>query len=219
MGGGGAMATEDVYDALSKRYLVCRTAFNLSCAQAQAASAEIQAARCRVRDCVADVGVRHASVLPALDALHGALSLPGADSADEAARVAADIEFLRGADGADSATNTWLAAALYVCLYLAPNDAAAARSMLPQIAMLSGSSTAELFWDLPARRWLVREPGGPEILATPVLPPDKRCACAGCPERGAKLCAACKRVRYCSKKCQLAAWPGHKAVCKLHRRE
>ena len=86
--------------------------------------------------------------------------------------------------------------------------------MLPQIAALSGRAKAELFWDLPARRWLVHEPGGAEIVAAPVLAPEQRCACAGCPARGAKLCAACKRVRYCGADCQKKDWKArHKAEC------
>ena len=31
---------------------------------------------------------------------------------------------------------------------------------------------------------------------------------------GLKLCRDCQVVRYCSKECQAAAWPGHKAACK-----
>ncbi len=41
--------------------------------------------------------------------------------------------------------------------------------------------------------------------------------CAHCAKRfGIKRCAACPRsngIRYCSRNCQLAHWPKHKAVC------
>jgi hypothetical protein len=32
--------------------------------------------------------------------------------------------------------------------------------------------------------------------------------------RSLKDCGRCYAVRYCGKKCQLAAWPGHKEACK-----
>jgi hypothetical protein len=203
----------DVYEGLANRYYVCATAINMfGSAEERAAGAEVQAARCVVRDAVAEGGVRHASVGPALEALRVALAAPGADAAEEAERVAADIAFLRG-DGAaqDTETETWLAAVLYVCRYLAPNNKAAATGMLPQVTALSGRP-AELFWDLPARRWLVREPGGAEIAAP--VPAALRCARAGCAARGLKWCAACKRVRYCGATCQKTHWKaGHKAQC------
>ena len=34
-----------------------------------------------------------------------------------------------------------------------------------------------------------------------------------------KDCGKCYAARYCGKKCQLAAWPAHKAVCKRHVKE
>ena len=40
-------------------------------------------------------------------------------------------------------------------------------------------------------------------------------ACAACGKTGAKKCCSrCKRVWYCSKDCQTAAWKTHKLVCK-----
>ena len=42
-------------------------------------------------------------------------------------------------------------------------------------------------------------------------------ACAHCAARiGTKRCARCpstSTLRYCSRECQLAAWPAHKAIC------
>ncbi|KAL4439194.1 hypothetical protein ABPG77_004096 [Micractinium sp. CCAP 211/92] len=39
--------------------------------------------------------------------------------------------------------------------------------------------------------------------------------CDGCGQRavGVRLCAACKRAKYCSVACQQAAWPHHKPAC------
>ena len=39
--------------------------------------------------------------------------------------------------------------------------------------------------------------------------------CAHCGGAGALRCAGCRGVHYCSRACQKAAWPGHKALCKL----
>lgn len=35
---------------------------------------------------------------------------------------------------------------------------------------------------------------------------------------GQRACKACHTARYCSRKCQLAAWPAHKAACKAARK-
>jgi hypothetical protein len=32
--------------------------------------------------------------------------------------------------------------------------------------------------------------------------------------KGLKSCGRCYAARYCSKECQVAAWPGHRAACK-----
>jgi hypothetical protein len=39
--------------------------------------------------------------------------------------------------------------------------------------------------------------------------------CEHCGKPGKSLCGACGTVRYCSKACQKAGWPAHKAACKL----
>ena len=38
-----------------------------------------------------------------------------------------------------------------------------------------------------------------------------------CGTEGAKLCAPCSSVAYCSKECQKEDWPNHKAACKALR--
>jgi hypothetical protein len=40
------------------------------------------------------------------------------------------------------------------------------------------------------------------------------CANSGCSGAGLKKCANCLDVFFCSKECQVAAWPAHKADCK-----
>jgi hypothetical protein len=40
------------------------------------------------------------------------------------------------------------------------------------------------------------------------------CANSGCSGAGLKKCARCMEVFFCSKDCQVAAWPTHKADCK-----
>ena len=51
----------------------------------------------------------------------------------------------------------------------------------------------------------------------------RSCALEGCGAREAhpqlfKRCGGCKTVVYCSKECQLADWPAHKAACKAARK-
>jgi len=51
----------------------------------------------------------------------------------------------------------------------------------------------------------------------------RSCALASCGAKEAHVshfskCAACKAVVYCSKDCQLAAWPDHKKACKAARK-
>jgi ankyrin repeat protein len=40
------------------------------------------------------------------------------------------------------------------------------------------------------------------------------CAKPGCDGAGAKKCAGCLKVYYCTRECQLAHWPAHKAECR-----
>ena len=49
----------------------------------------------------------------------------------------------------------------------------------------------------------------PAAAAAAAAPP-----CAQCGGAGALRCAGCRGVHYCSRACQKAAWPGHKALCK-----
>ena len=206
-----------VDEGLANRYQICATMVNIFGSQAQRDSgAEVQAARCAVRDAVCEKGLRHASVLPLLEKLRAALAAPAADAADEAGRVAADIAFLRGEEGANSEAETWLSALLYTAKYLAPNDKAAALSILPRIAQLSGRP-AELFWHMGERRWLVRDSASGEEI-TPPLPAAQRCARPGCTARGTKICTGCRVVKYCGRECSVAHWKlkpgGHKAACR-----
>ena len=211
----------DVYEALAKRYQICNTVINIFGSQAQRnAGAAVQAARCAARDAVRDSpdGVRDAATLPLLEALRVALASPDAATEDEAARVGADMAFLRGDQDAPSEKETWLAALLYSARYLAASHKPAAEAMLPRIAAVSGRAAAELLFDQAARRWTVREPGGGEITAPVPVPAKLRCARPGCTARGAKVCTACKVVRYCGLECSTAHWKlkpgGHKAACK-----
>ena len=211
-------SSSDVYEALSKRYQVCATQIMLFGPQDErSACCVVQEKRCLVRDAVRDspAGIRDKAVLPLLEALRTALAAPAAKCADETARCTADIAFLRG-QTPEAEVDTWLAALLYNCLYLAAHDNEAARSMLPRIAQLSGLPSADLVFDSGARRWTVRAPGGAEVGAP--VPAAQRCARPGCTQRGSKQCIACKAVRYCCKECQLTHWKlkpgGHKAVCR-----
>ena len=48
------------------------------------------------------------------------------------------------------------------------------------------------------------------------LAPGAAPPCAGCGARGAPLrCAGCRSALYCDRACQKAAWPEHKALCKV----
>ncbi|KAF2103202.1 hypothetical protein NA57DRAFT_52730 [Rhizodiscina lignyota] len=38
--------------------------------------------------------------------------------------------------------------------------------------------------------------------------------CANCPKPHSKICAGCRSIHYCSKKCQKADWPTHKLLCR-----
>ena len=58
--------------------------------------------------------------------------------------------------------------------------------------------------------------------AVPAPPSPRQRTCGGCGATGStdelKLCAACKRVRYCSAACQARAWPEHKQECTARTR-
>jgi ankyrin repeat protein len=49
---------------------------------------------------------------------------------------------------------------------------------------------------------------------TQYLEARTHCAKQGCNGVGAKKCAGCLQVYYCTRECQLTHWPAHKAVCK-----
>jgi hypothetical protein len=49
---------------------------------------------------------------------------------------------------------------------------------------------------------------------TAYLEARTHCANPGCSGAGLKKCANCLQVFFCSKNCQVAAWPAHKADCK-----
>jgi hypothetical protein len=46
------------------------------------------------------------------------------------------------------------------------------------------------------------------------LESKQSCANPGCAEGGKKRCARCLKVRYCSRECQVAHHPIHKATCR-----
>jgi hypothetical protein len=39
--------------------------------------------------------------------------------------------------------------------------------------------------------------------------------CAKCGQAAEQRCSRCKQEWYCSRKCQVEAWKGHKSVCDL----
>jgi hypothetical protein len=49
---------------------------------------------------------------------------------------------------------------------------------------------------------------------TAYLEARTHCAKIGCSGAGLKKCANCLEIFFCSKDCQVAAWPAHKADCK-----
>jgi ankyrin repeat protein len=49
---------------------------------------------------------------------------------------------------------------------------------------------------------------------TQYLEARTHCAMPGCDGIGAKKCAGCLKVYYCTRECQLAHWPAHKAECR-----
>jgi ankyrin repeat protein len=77
-----------------------------------------------------------------------------------------------------------------------------------------------------AQQW---QPTNTALLAllsgsAPARPPGMVCDHCGLTAEQAsvkslKACAKCSDVRYCSKECQLAAWPGHKEACKARVQE
>ena len=49
---------------------------------------------------------------------------------------------------------------------------------------------------------------------TEYLEARTHCAKPGCSGAGLKKCAGCLEVYFCSRECQLAHWPAHKADCR-----
>jgi hypothetical protein len=49
--------------------------------------------------------------------------------------------------------------------------------------------------------------------------PGRRCAKCGCGSIEMPRCSGCRRVFYCSKKCQREHWPDHKAACRAWQAE
>jgi len=202
-------ANQNVYEALANRYRVCATSFSLrQSAESYSAVAAVAAARSKARTAVLENGLR--SAVEELEELAQALSSAKEDK--EACFVRADLAFLAGSSHALPEQDTWLAASLYVCLYLAPSQLAAAKSMLPQIAQLAGHESVTLFWNKPEHEWQVLTPDGAVLVA--LAPADKRCSRTGCRDFAAKKCAACRRVRYCGARCQRQHWKEvHKKEC------
>jgi ankyrin repeat protein len=55
---------------------------------------------------------------------------------------------------------------------------------------------------------------GAPAKSTAYLEARTHCTSSGCCGAGLKKCANCLEVFFCSKDCQVAAWPAHKADCK-----
>lgn len=48
---------------------------------------------------------------------------------------------------------------------------------------------------------------------------DRRKKCHACGEDAKSICSGCRIVHFCSKECQVLAWPSHKAQCKASKKE
>jgi len=57
-----------------------------------------------------------------------------------------------------------------------------------------------------------------EPAPVPTPEPPKLGTCAICKKDASSSCAACKTVSYCSRECQKAHWPSHKAACQAARK-
>jgi ankyrin repeat protein len=55
---------------------------------------------------------------------------------------------------------------------------------------------------------------GASAKQTQYLEARTHCAKPGCDGAGAKKCAGCLKVYYCTRECQLTHWPAHKAECR-----
>jgi ankyrin repeat protein len=55
---------------------------------------------------------------------------------------------------------------------------------------------------------------GASAKQTQYLEARTHCAKQGCNGIGAKKCAGCQQVYYCTRECQLTHWPAHKAECR-----
>ena len=60
--------------------------------------------------------------------------------------------------------------------------------------------------------------------AGPAQPPGTVCdqcgkTAAQASVNNLKACSQCHAVRYCGAECSVAAWPGHKAACKVRKKE
>ena len=48
---------------------------------------------------------------------------------------------------------------------------------------------------------------------------DQRKKCHACGEDAKSICSGCRIVYFCSKECQVSAWPSHKRKCKAAKKE